>query len=246
MPKRMSVFDPPLDYSIGDPADAPSYKRPALALKAMSVISTFALAEAHAGVLFSTLMESERVAGARAFAEYGNNHQRVDAILAIAKVKLTPEEYEIVKVLTDEYLRVSNARNAIAHGVWGVSSKLPNAVLLGDESVLTITFAGLYASKQDENFKMNDMIMIYEDSDFDQMTAEIRAISTLLSTYCSYRMSINAKNEGCVPKENEQIAHQYSQRQYMAVRLHPFVADKLTEKLRQRAKQQRTRKNKPK
>jgi hypothetical protein len=108
--------------------------RPELAYKAMKVVADWASLETSVAGLFLTMTGAHPSEGAAILEAIKSNVTHMAVVGAVAKIALTEEQFEIFEVLIKLYKRYGDQRNKIAHGIWGIATDRPDALLLTSTS----------------------------------------------------------------------------------------------------------------
>jgi hypothetical protein len=121
---------------------------PDLAVYPMAVISRWARTDAMFAELLSAMLKSTDLAvGMAMYQALTGGDSRRAALAAAAAESLSDEDCWLM----DAVIRVNkpsrDQRNAFAHNLWGVSSDVPNALLLVDPTIFVrhLTVRGLYS-----------------------------------------------------------------------------------------------------
>lgn len=157
MPQPLSKVLPKCSYRIGNIGDRALSERPKLAVLAMEAIASWANVEAYLLATFIQLMGGKDNRAASVYLSLNSQAPKTQAIQAVARGVLTKEQ----KAVLDAILSIAKTnqphRDRIAHGVWGVSDDLPDALLLTTNTAMHSS----YVSKED--------ILVYREIDFKQI-----------------------------------------------------------------------------
>jgi hypothetical protein len=145
MPNRLSNVKAGAQSSFAD--DAPS-KNPEMAAKILMVLSAWAKLDAEMGLVFARFLHTEAHIGVAIYNTLGGLHAQDAAMKTAAAQVLTEEEMDLLMALLRLAKGPRNNRNEIAHGVWGYSNDVPDALLL--------------LSPKDSNKLRGDMAAVWE------------------------------------------------------------------------------------
>jgi hypothetical protein len=104
-------------------------KRPELAVQIMSVIGNISSAENARGLILAELLGVEEHFALLMYLEVKNASAKSAAFDAIAKTVLSEEDSNLLKLIDRKSKSIFTRRNDFAHGLWGVSEELPDAIL---------------------------------------------------------------------------------------------------------------------
>lgn len=107
-------------------------KYPALAAKIVVVLAAWSHLETHMGLVFSRLLGSEEEKGIAIFNALSNlgAHTLDQVFKAVETLSIPQEQQDFLQALRILTGGVRNLRNPLAHGHWGLSPDIPNALLL--------------------------------------------------------------------------------------------------------------------
>jgi hypothetical protein len=117
--------------------DALFDQKPELILDVMSVINTWSYCEAEAVALLSDFINAEFRTAYAMFNALTSSEARRAAVLAAAKVALSPTDLKLYEGVEAAVRPSRNTRNAFAHGLWGSLPRLRNSLLLVRSEDLT-------------------------------------------------------------------------------------------------------------
>lgn len=156
--------------------------RPDLAPLVAAVISHWSFIERDLGVTIGRVMHVE-VAGAALsmFYALGSTRTRIDALNGAVEVTLEPNVIVLYERVMKEVRACARERNAIAHGLWGWSDDLPDALLLVEQYTEAHLFgASLRARLPD---KAKAPVMVYRKPDFEGIISRMTRVRGLLSQF---------------------------------------------------------------
>ena len=110
-------------------ADA-AESRPGHALLAASIISQYAHVEAGIRLVYLAMLGDNPGPAAASFTSLRNARAQHDALMAVAESVLSPSDRAILEAFWKLYVSVGNERNALAHGLWAVDEKQPDALVV--------------------------------------------------------------------------------------------------------------------
>ncbi len=132
MLKPLSHVSPNASYRVGDVDDDPLTQRPKLAVMAMQVIASWSLVEIRLTEVFVSLLGGLDNNGSIAYLAITSRHAKANMITAIAKKKLSKENFALLSAIQKLIELSAKERSKIAHCEWGYSHDLPDAILLKD------------------------------------------------------------------------------------------------------------------
>jgi hypothetical protein len=107
-------------------------QRPALAMKIVNVLSAWSHLETRVGWVFSRMLGAEEEKGIAIYNALSNlgAHTVEQVFDAVAAKALNQEQRDFAQAIRGMTKSVRDRRNPIAHGVWGISTDMPDALLL--------------------------------------------------------------------------------------------------------------------
>ena len=112
-------------------ADGASY-RADLAQHAMRLVTDWTNLDVILSRVFVCMLGSNPKPGALIFNALSGTNAKRDALGAVARHALTPEQHKLLMAIMSIYGKVSKQRNRVVHDVWMWSPELPDVVLLCD------------------------------------------------------------------------------------------------------------------
>lgn len=107
--------------------------RPALAVRAADVLSTWSILDMYLEVIASFLTKGDPQPVAAVFSSIRSNAGQIDALKALAAVSIEDQTTrDIFGALLRAYGSSAKARNVIAHHLWGTLDEFPDAILMID------------------------------------------------------------------------------------------------------------------
>jgi hypothetical protein len=110
------------------PANALS-ERPRLAPLIGQCIAFWSQAEAQLAVLLSAIMKTDTAIASAVFLSIRNSRAQREALGAAAQIGLTGRELEMFSAIELVYQSLDAQRTDLAHGIFGVSDEMPDALL---------------------------------------------------------------------------------------------------------------------
>jgi hypothetical protein len=156
MPQPVSRVHPNAGAVILSAGGAPLKMYPRLAGLAMTVIHRHAQLEALLLETFIQLMGGNKTAAAAIYLSLETNSAKQKAITALATSTIQPLLGKVLIAIVKQAKSCQKQRDALAHGLWGISREIPNALLLVEAKKFFTT----------DNAAMNDHIYVYRESDF--------------------------------------------------------------------------------
>ena len=111
--------------------DGASY-RADLAQHAMRLVTDWTNLDVILSRVFVCMLGSNPKPGALIFNALSGTNAKRDALGAVARHALTPEQHKLLMAIMSIYGKVSKQRNRVVHDVWRWSPELPDVVLLCD------------------------------------------------------------------------------------------------------------------
>jgi hypothetical protein len=170
MPQPLSrVFPEANVLGLGDMPDSALCERPQLAHMIAQVIVSWSHVEGFMLKLFVTLMGGRNQIAADVFLALETQSAKIAAINAAAK-RLPENQEQLLHAILRIAKSKQRARDKIAHGSWGFSPQLPDALLLIDPR----------ASFAESNHK-HDHIYVYRQSDFEGIIRDNAKVAGFVS-----------------------------------------------------------------
>lgn len=141
----------------------------------MQVISEWSIMESFFSSTVMAMLRSDSGPAASIFTSLSSETAKLDAIRAIAGETLTEEERLLIEFLLKLRKTAARDRNRIAHWVWGYSTCISDALLLGDPVAFALYNAEMnrYVAsigkgewRAPPQFPL-DKILVYKASDFE-------------------------------------------------------------------------------
>jgi hypothetical protein len=145
-------------------------ERPKLQALIAKCILAWSYVEAEMAVLLGEVLRAETPASVAVFQTLRRTATQAASILAGANAALQSEQIELVSAVLNITKAVSSERAALAHGHFGISSKLPDDLIWQDTKnyVSFRTYVSLEKGRWDTN-KHNEVFMatfVYQEDDF--------------------------------------------------------------------------------
>lgn len=126
MPNPLSRVKPNCNFSHGSESLS---KRPAEALLIMETIASISLAENARGLILSAMLGTESHIGLSMYLSIQTASTQKALLQAAALSCLTDELLELLRRIDKSAKSIFDLRNDFAHGLWGDSEELPDAIL---------------------------------------------------------------------------------------------------------------------
>ena len=136
MPQPLSKVRPGAGFQLGNVGDYPLKRHPDLALLLAESIASWGNVESFMLNLFVDLMGGPEDRAATVFLAQETQTAKSAAIVAVAEEYLPDEIKPLLRAIFAILKTNQKARDKIAHGVWGDTKELPDALLLCNARVL--------------------------------------------------------------------------------------------------------------
>jgi hypothetical protein len=132
VPQPLSRMMPNAGIILGNAGDRPLARHPELAVLAIEAIASWSNVEAFMLRLFMQLLGGNESLAASVFLALENQASKTAAISAAAATALRerPAELNVLRAILSITKTNEKDRNKLAHGTWGDSPNIPDAVLL--------------------------------------------------------------------------------------------------------------------
>ena len=151
-------------------------ERPELAHYIVAVISAWSHTEIALGRILANCLHAEPSTGIHMYLALSGGAQRRDVLRDVAERNLTPEHMALFTVMMKATKSIRERRNDFAHGLWGVTDELPDALLWnGADSSLKNYERGI---KQSGSQK--DDTLVYRKKDFETCLTDAQEAVTLV------------------------------------------------------------------
>jgi hypothetical protein len=161
------------------PANAPS-ERTELASLIGECIALWSLTEAHMAILLGAIMQAETAVASAVFLSIRNSRAQKDALTEAAQVALTGRELEMFSAIAFVYQSLDKQRGDLAHGIFGVTEELPDALLWISAKDYTRYFIDLskeltvsFSPSQSDN-ALKSLVFIFRKNDLIGLRDEIQ------------------------------------------------------------------------
>ena len=156
-----------VSFNIANSGEHPLLSHPELGLLIAEVIASWANVEAFMLRLFIAMMGGPAERAATVFFALDTQSAKTKAINAIAVATLSEEKRNVLAAIQALAKSQQKERDAIAHGVWGWSFNLPDALLLMKASDAVI------------NWRDRSKILVYRSADFNSIIERNERLSCL-------------------------------------------------------------------
>lgn len=185
MPEKLSSFNVSNINMAGRGCD-PLAMRPEIALRAMKVVASWSLLEAKIGYLCVKMLGANPLPGIAIYQAIVSTNGQREALAAVAKHALPAEQLEIFEAVLSFFGSAAKGRNKIAHGVWGYSDELPDAVLIGYAEPFVEYFAARVNAELEGKPLMRDFprddVYVWRAHDFDALVSDIADLTEWIET----------------------------------------------------------------
>ncbi len=148
-------------------------ERADLAVLCMEAIASWSHVEAAMLQLFISLLGNSQADAARMYLALDGRNPKTAAITAVASSRLSGERLEIFKAIMEAAASRQRRRDKLAHGIWGHSNELPEALLCVDARHLPLDFhpRGM-ADFLNHAARHSERIYVYRKGDFEEIVEE--------------------------------------------------------------------------
>jgi hypothetical protein len=131
MPRKpfLGFYQPGMDYAIGPDAIA---KRPELAALVGRCIAIWSDVELQMALSLGAILKTNSDAAVALFLAIKTSKTQRDALSVVARLLLRGNDLDAFEALLAVYGGLEKQRNALAHGLFGVSDAIPDALLWSD------------------------------------------------------------------------------------------------------------------
>lgn len=174
-------------------------KRADLAVIITEINARWSTLEAFAGCLLGVMMATDPVVATALLKKHSTATAKKQAILEVGKAVLSGKDLENLKSLMKEFEDTGNARNDIAHGLWGVDEDRPDELAWADPTI--VPFLGLHmteaigsgADMTGALTKRMDEIVFYNKDKLSGIVTDIQTVSDHLMGFMEPLMKERAK-----------------------------------------------------
>lgn len=162
--------------------------RPAAAAIVGRIITAWADIEIQCARLLAEIMGTNVPAAAAVFGSLRSSRAQHDALNAAAAVVLDAKDYELFSAHMARRSSLESERNDLAHGCFGVSVAIPDAVIWVSQSdYLNFTTARNHDQKAQERFREKQFV--YELGTLERIAQEIEEFYTQLGFFTGYLLA---------------------------------------------------------
>ena len=112
----------------------------------MNVIAEWSILENFMSGLFVTMLGANPGPAIAIYSALTSAAAQRDALRAVASNVMSPDELDVFDAILSLFTSAAKDRNKIAHWIWGYSTDLPDAVLLGDPKAMLAFRTAVLAS----------------------------------------------------------------------------------------------------
>jgi hypothetical protein len=178
MPRKpfVQVAKPGTSYAIG-PGQINS--RPELASLVGQCIAMWADIELQMGLSLGAILKTNSEAAVALFLAAKTSRAQRDSLAAVARLLLTGDDLDAFEALMTIYVSLEKQRNALAHGLFGISDALPDALLWCDmqnhANYLINAYLAVYQGKPlaDPNAKLREYMFVYTRRDLEELLRDL-------------------------------------------------------------------------
>ena len=150
--------------------------------------------EAEMAVVFAQLIGGDNVAALAVFQTIRRSVSQRDAISEAAKVSLNEIDTELLSAILSLHKSIEAERNALAHGHFGTSTKLPDAVVWMNTAdyIATRTSITLTNNPQwddERHLKLLSRLSVYNATDISAIHSDMRELADIWYNFTLYLRS---------------------------------------------------------
>lgn len=167
-------------------------QRPRLTSHVMKCIAQWAQTEIKLGSLLAALLKSDLAAGTSMYLRLNNLEARRSILDAAAATTLNSENYTLFAMTMDALKPIRKRRNDFAHGLWGITAELPDALLwvsADDHIAYNVVLLGpspkgktIMQAAIDAHEEHQENVMVYREGDL-QRDADDSWLAALAAEY---------------------------------------------------------------
>lgn len=168
MPQPLSRVAPNANAEIGNVGMRSIRSRPALALLAIEVISTWSHVENFMLRLYLDMAGGHETDAAAVYLAMDTANAKTKVVTTLAERRLSPDNQKLLRAILRLVKSYQLDRDKLAHWIWGTSPDLPDAVLLFDPRHVAMT---------------RDKIFVYRENDFEASRQKFERLAHLGSLF---------------------------------------------------------------
>jgi hypothetical protein len=162
-------------------------KYPALAAQIGLVASNWAYVDALVQLILVAMLGARAELVAPLYRAIQSDRSRDEIVDEVAKQELSGIDLRLFRALLKLSKSPNKQRNAVAHGIWGITDDIDDAVVMlnpldwleiGADSEAALANLALAPTK-----KIPEHLMVYRANDFDSLNAEIKRIASYWYTF---------------------------------------------------------------
>jgi hypothetical protein len=168
----------------------PLRDRPDISRRIGECIGLWTQVEVQMALLLSTLMKADTGAAVAVFLSIRNARAQREAVSAAAENALTGDKLEAYSAIANVYKSLEGQRNDLAHGVFGISDEIPDAILWMEPKEHTGSFvkwlAKLATSNETPDLEIEEGIFVYKLNDIETLISQIQELWTAILMFWSH------------------------------------------------------------
>lgn len=177
---------------IADPAALG--RQPTLATLVAEIIATWSRIESTLGNTLGMMLRAGVQVSAAMYRAIFNFKIQMDVLEAAARLSLSQEDFELFGAIMVIVKRTGTKRHNLAHGLWGYTDGLPNALILFDpDEVLTYSASiadfmrSMYQGNFEATYEKPDLskIFVYREKDLSEILSEMRSVDEMTKTFAT-------------------------------------------------------------
>jgi len=144
-------------------------------------------------LILAAMLKADTAVAVDMFLAIKSSQTQREVLNTVAKGILTDADSEILEALLAVYRSLERQRNKLAHGIYGFSNELPDAILWADihdfASFLVRVYAAEYAGSplEDPHAPLRESMYVYSLRDLAKLVADMEELHNAVMLFHSYQ-----------------------------------------------------------
>jgi len=191
MPRKpfLGFYQPGMAYAIGPDAIA---NRPELAALVGQCIAMWSDVELQMALSLGAILKTNSDAAVALFLAIKTSKTQRDALSVVAPLLLRGDDLDAFEALLSVYEGLEKQRNALAHGLFGVSDAIPDALLWSDMQDHANFLINVYLNEYkgeplpDPHQKLRKDMFVYERQDLEELLCNLMELQKAVFFFHCY------------------------------------------------------------
>lgn len=147
--------------------------------------------EASTARLLATVMKATTEPAVAVYLSLKNNTAKHDALEAAAEFTLDDDDTLLFQAIMAYRSTVEKARNALAHGIFGISNKIPTGVIWVNTTTYTQhqAYVDLQGISDDQSAALYNKCFVYQVGDLETIARDIENLDVQISAFTGYLLA---------------------------------------------------------